>query len=664
MKRPAGNTVNTLISLIAFACTAYLACGQSTDLSEKSISYLEGKLTEIDQELEQISQYSLRSGIGAIGYRSQSQDSSKSREWIEIDLGVETPIDEIVLVPTIWRDANEGFRADGFPAQFKIYAGNADNHTGKLIADSQSLAPLPPGIAPLHVETPGATGSWIRVEATELSQRAFDGRYVFQLAEILVFNGQENVALKRPIKTLSVSPDYAGAWNSTFVVDGFLPYLMDSASGQKSVAYVSAIGTMPTLTLDLEKSYPINRIHLHAVDQGDTVPQAYAGDLGIPTRLKVEGALSPDFTDSRLLLEYEQSGINDTGPIIMRNFETQHCRYVRLTPDTQNLLLEPGSFKFRVGFAEIELFSKGQNVALNKNATSFISIESPTPGRPLAALTDGNNLFGRILPTRDWLVELSRRHLLETERPLIVRELNLRYGRQQKILQRTSWLAIALAVGIAFVILLDRFLRMRQATRMRQRFAADLHDELGANLHAIGLLCDLAIESADNRDELIELLERSRVFTERSGMAARYCTNMLEAEGICEDLVDEIERTNRRLLADLEHTIEIEGENALKDLSPRRRIDLFLFYKESLINIIRHSGATKVSTFLTATKRIIHLVITDNGTGIPIADNNDPPSSLKRRARLLRAQVSIERPEGGGTKIILNVKRRRFRIFR
>ena len=33
--------------------------------------------------------------------------------------------------------------------------------------------------------------SWIRIEATRLSPRGFDGRFIFQLSEVLVFNGQD-----------------------------------------------------------------------------------------------------------------------------------------------------------------------------------------------------------------------------------------------------------------------------------------------------------------------------------------------------------------------------------------------------------------------------------------------------------------------------------------
>ena len=41
----------------------------------------------------------------------------------------------------------------------------------------------------------------------------------------------------------------------------------------------------------------------------------------------------------------------------------------------------------------------------------------------------------------------------------------------------------------------------------------------------------------------------------------------------------------------------------------------FIFYKECLVNITHHSGATKYMTELKATAETIHLKICDNGRG-------------------------------------------------
>ena len=98
--------------------------------------------------------------------------------------------------------------------------------------------------------------------------------------------------------------------------------------------------------------------------------------------------------------------------------------------------------------------------------------------------------------------ELARRHDLENERPLVAAELNRRYARQKIMLQGFIWLTVLLVVGIGFIILIERTRRIRQVSRIKERFAADLHDELGANLHTIGLLSDLSKELIHSPDKL------------------------------------------------------------------------------------------------------------------------------------------------------------------
>jgi signal transduction histidine kinase len=561
--------------------------------------------------------------VGSIGYRSLAHEHADHTEWIELELGKEVPLDEIMLVPAIRRDSQDGFQADGFPTDFRITAGTQNDRNGILLGEYRASHDILPRIAPVVVSAKGMAASWVRIEATSLSQRAFDGKYIFELSEILVFSNGENVALRRPVSASSSHNERGdSAWNPRFLTDGHTPYLMDAAQGNQSVAYVSPSQKQQMLVIDLEIPFPLSRIHLHAVDQSDTVPQAHAGDLGIPRSLRIEGANSSDFSDSTTLLEAKLGKVNETGPIMMWSIPETTCRYVRLSDTAPS---PPG----RLGFAEIELFSNGRNVAFGKPASSTPETPWPNPVRSPEALTDGRNLYGNILPIRDWLLQLARRHDLESERPVVRAELTQRYARQKTNLNRVSWLA-------------------------------DLHDELGANLHTIGMLGDLARESIDSREELIELIDRIRVFTERSGQAARYCTDMLEANGLYEDLVEEMQRSSARLLADLEYSLAFTGEENLKRLRPRKSIDLFLFYKESLTNIIRHSGATEVKTRLTADHKQVELIIADNGHGL----NGEVPQSLKRRARLLGAQVATQKSDTGGTQVRLYLKIRKHGVFR
>ena len=625
-----------------------------------SLTLLEQRLLAIDGQLAQLANYNLGGGIGAIGSRSRAYETADQTEWIEIELGDAVPLDEIVLVPAIRRDGINGFQADGFPQAFRLRAGTSGDRTGKVLAEFTSRDGLLPRIAPLAIPCHGVTVSWIRIEATSLSQREFDSKYLLQLSEILAFSGQDNVALHKPVKyPAHHQPNSAPGWADAAVVDGFLPYLMAAATGKKSVAYLnsSEMGARPTLTIDLGASYPVSRIHLHAVDQSDTVPQAFAGDIGIPQVFRVEGANAPDFSDAFLLLELHHDTIYDVGPILMHTFPVANCRYVRLVAVKLNDEALYWSGPPRLGFAEIELFSQGRNVALGKTVTASFKAEDPV--RSLSSLTDGRNFYGAILPIRTWLNQLALRHELERERPMVSAELNQRYVRQKANVTRLGGLAAVLAFGVVVIVLVNRNRQQRAIEQTRKRIAADLHDELGADLHAIGLLSDLAQTAQTAPEKLGDLLQRMRSLTERTGQAARHCTNLLEAEELHGDLVNDMRHTSNRILADLEHQIEFEGEAKLRELSPRQRIDLLLFYQESLINIIRHSGATRAHTRLAAAEGQINLTVSDNGRGL----DGLVPASLKRRARLLGADVEAGPAASNGARIVLRLKRRWFGLL-
>ena len=222
------------------------------------------------------------------------------------------------------------------------------------------------------------------------------------------------------------------------------------------------------------------------------------------------------------------------------------------------------------------------------------------------------------------------------------------------------YLTVLLAFGAVVIILVDRLMRQRAIEQTRKRIAADLHDELGADLHAIGLLSDLASDKRSDPEKLGDILQRMRNLTERTATAARDCTNLLEAKGLHGDLVADIRRTTIRLLADLKYDLKFSGEETLQNLKPRQRVDLSLFYQECLTNIIRHSGATRAQIFLTASPSEILLQVSDNGSGLA----GQIPASLKRRARLLGGQVQLVSSELKGAGVSLRVKRSRFRFFK
>jgi len=625
---------------------------QAEPLEDMSQSELKQRLSEIDNRLAQLARSTLRSGVGPIGYRSFPTSDATQPNWIEIDLPASVPVDQIILVPTIWRNSQTNFHSDAFPPAFRIL-----NEQGELLAEVRTTEKDLPRIAPLIVPTFGQTAAKIRIETDSLSRRAFDGNFILQFAEVLVFSGTRNVALRQPVRASRSMPYHIDGWHTRFLTDGSLPYQMHAAEGAPSTAYLSPPSfprnKMATLSIDLQRSFPVSAIHLHLIELGDTVPQAQTIGMGMPHKLLIEGANQANFSDARQLLEVERSSVFDISPVMRWNLPETSCRYIRLTAIKPYLYNHRGQDKQRIGFAEIEIYANGSNIALGKPIE--IDARLRDRNRPVAALTDGRNTHGNILPQLEWLEQLAERYELETQRPLITAELERRYASQKSTVRIMSWLfALSLAVVI-IVVLVERNIRQRAIFRTREQIAADLHDELGANLHAIGMLGDLVQKAQHSPERLTKLLQRMWEITDRTGRAARYCVNMLEDKQRFVDLAENMRRTAARMTADLDHELTFEGESLLTQLSARKRIDLFLFYKECLTNIIRHSSATHVTTHLTIHSKHLELIITDNGSGL----NGDIPSSLKRRARILGGHVSTSPHQPSGTQIQLRLRFRR-----
>lgn len=621
-------------------------------LQDMSLSELKQRRDDIDTRLGQLARSTLRSGVGPIGYRSEASNDATEPNWIEIDLPASVAVDQVVLVPTIWRDSQPNFHSDACPTAFRIL-----NEQGEVLAEVQTSEQDLPRIAPLIVPTFGKTASKIRIETERLSRRAFDGQYLLQLAEVLVFSGDTNVASRQPVSSSRALPSAIDGWHSRFLTDGSLPYLMHASEGAHSSPYLSPPGfprnKIATLSIDLQHSVPVSAIYLHLIEQGDTVPQGRVNGIGMPRKLLIEGANQADFSDARQLLEFEHNDVYDISPIMQWNLPESSCRYIRLTAIKPYLYDHRGQDEPRIGFAEIEIYSNGSNVAAGKPIE--IDEQLRNKNRPLSALTDGSNTHGNILPLREWLDQLAERHELETERPLVDAELQRHYNRQQSTVRIMIWLFALIALVIIVTVLIERNIRQRAIFNTRQRIAADLHDELGANLHAIGMLGDLLQKAQNTPERLAKLLQRLREITDRTGRAARHCVNMLEDQKRFDDLVENMRRNATRLTADLEHELSFEGETLLTQLSVQKRIDLSLFYKECLVNIIRHSGASHVSTRLSINPQQLELIIIDNGSGL----NGDIPPSLKRRARLLGGHLSTTPTSPSGTQIILQLRFRR-----
>jgi signal transduction histidine kinase len=95
--------------------------------------------------------------------------------------------------------------------------------------------------------------------------------------------------------------------------------------------------------------------------------------------------------------------------------------------------------------------------------------------------------------------------------------------------------------------------------------------------------------------------------------------------------------TAGRLLREINFTLECESNKTASKLSLDAKRHLFLFYKEAIHNVLKHSHANRVSIRLWDEDDKLALEILDNGVGLPINNEARPATvnKLEDRARVL-----------------------------
>jgi signal transduction histidine kinase len=408
-----------------------------------------------------------------------------------------------------------------------------------------------------------------------------------------------------------------------------------------------------TLTLELPDVTPLDEVRLVPVRRRD-VPLWF--DYGFPVLYKVEAATKPDFSDAVLLHEVKDKTKPTPGMnLVCIPAHGTPAKFVRIT--TKELWYRKSDHVFAL--AEFQAFSGGQNAALKGRFTASDELrEDDAAAWSLAALNDGLTEGGKLIPLAEWFTQLDLRRKLQIQRDELV-------TRRTALIERSQHQLVIGSVGgaglitVLSVLLLWRQQRQRRrdAQRLHDKLARDLHDEIGSNLGSITLICSIANQPDATLDSLkTDITEIERVAAETADsmrdMVDLISTRRSEAEA---DWLDVLHRLTERLLRGL--TLDCALPAAPLTLEPdiETRRELYLFCKEVLHNIAKHAQATQVRFHLTPTATGLSIEIRDNGIGF---DLNSPSSghglsNLRERAAMMRATLNIESQPG--TRITLDV---------
>jgi signal transduction histidine kinase len=226
-------------------------------------------------------------------------------------------------------------------------------------------------------------------------------------------------------------------------------------------------------------------------------------------------------------------------------------------------------------------------------------------------------------------------------------------------------LFFALFVGstLYFWFLYDFRQRMK-TEQIRQRIAADLHDEVGANLSSITFLVESMRKRLNGSHENVkDLLERiANNSTESATLINDTIWALNPAYDSFDKLLERIKSFASGLFSanDIAFTIENNLSQTQFELSIEQRRNLYHIIKEAINNIIKHAFATKVYLRINEEENGVKISIEDNGVGFCTKTEYEGNGMKNYKIRTLgdeiKVNVSSEKDVGTKVEVILLTK--------
>ena len=242
---------------------------------------------------------------------------------------------------------------------------------------------------------------------------------------------------------------------------------------------------------------------------------------------------------------------------------------------------------------------------------------------------------------------------------------------------QTWWFRAAGVLGvIGIVVGIVRYLSMQKLKRAvqlhkqhealeheRARIARDLHDQLGANLTQVALLGEMAEEDKHSPEE-IELHAQQISHTARE--TTRSLDEIVWAVNPANDTLEGLANYACKYaqeylaLAGLRYRAEVPAHLPAREIPPEVRHNVFLAFKESVNNVVKHAHATEAWIRLRLAPEKFILEIEDNGRGLGGMDPNaarqrNGLKNMRKRMEDIGGEFSIAPGANGGTLVRLSI---------
>lgn len=186
----------------------------------------------------------------------------------------------------------------------------------------------------------------------------------------------------------------------------------------------------------------------------------------------------------------------------------------------------------------------------------------------------------------------------------------------------------------------------------RTRIAREIHDDLGGNLTAIKMaLSQLTRRLPAGEAVLREKADYVDALVDRTIEAAHRISRDLRPSTLDLGIVAAIAWQAQEFEKQLAIPCVIDSPEEDIDLTPDQATGLFRIFQETLTNISKHAGASRVDVRLAVENDSVALDVVDNGRGLGAADRKKPKSfgirGMVERAHALGGVLTVSDPGQG-----------------
>ncbi len=243
---------------------------------------------------------------------------------------------------------------------------------------------------------------------------------------------------------------------------------------------------------------------------------------------------------------------------------------------------------------------------------------------------------------------------------------------------KTTWfLSLAVFIFLFVVVLIVRYLARKKLKKQleeiklrnllekeRTRISQDMHDEIGSGLSKISILSELAgnknMLPSEREEQMNKITSTSRQLVDNIqeiiwSLNPRNDTLVGLLSYMHEYANEYFDSTS----INLHFEYPVLAENETIHLKNTIRRNIFLAFKETLNNIVKHSGATNVNIVFSFEKSVFQITVSDNGKGIAEADfnkNRNGLQNMKLRMKECEGDAEIKSEQGSGTTIKFRIK--------